>query len=80
MYVSELPWDQANVDSPEYLAWKDGKSMGATPWSKLDNMILSLVRKILFCHPSGRFTIERIKNHRWFQKSLQKSLSKINFI
>ena len=74
--VTELPWDQPTVDCPEYLAWKDGKSMGVTPWTKLDNMILSLVRKILVPLPSGRYTIQRIKNHRWFQKRLQKSLSK----
>ncbi|KAJ1519307.1 hypothetical protein ONE63_004606 [Megalurothrips usitatus] len=74
MLAGELPWDQPTVDCQEYLAWKDGKSMGVTPWSKLENMVLSLVRKILVPLPSGRFNMEKIKNHRWFQKQLQKSL------
>ncbi|XP_034256073.1 serine/threonine-protein kinase grp [Thrips palmi] len=74
MLAGELPWDKPTVDCPEYLAWKDGKSMGVTPWSKLDNMILSLVRKILIPLPSGRYSIQKIKNHRWFQKKLQKNL------
>jgi prenyltransferase beta subunit len=46
------------------MAWKDGK-FTQSPWSKLDNMALSLLRKILAPLPSSRSTIEQIKTHRW---------------
>ncbi|KAF4523457.1 hypothetical protein B566_EDAN008866 [Ephemera danica] len=64
MLAGELPWDKAASDCPEYMAWKDGK-FTQSPWNKLDNMSLSLLRKILAPLPSSRSTIEQIKSHRW---------------
>jgi hypothetical protein len=51
-------------DCPEYVAWKDNKNT-QSPWSKIDNMSLSLLRKTLAPLPSNRINIEHIKKHRW---------------
>lgn len=68
----ELPWDQSLAECPEYAAWKDGKYMSLTPWKKLDNSSLSLIRNILMHTPSTRYTILDIKRHRWFVKMFQR--------
>lgn len=68
MLAGELPWDHPTVDCKEYMAWKDGKAVHRTPWSKLDHLALSLIRKILVPLPSGRSSIKQIKAHRWCNK------------
>lgn len=40
--------------------------MSLTPWKKLDNMSLSLIRKILMDVPPARYKMSDIKRHRWF--------------
>nr|CAD7445150.1 unnamed protein product [Timema bartmani] len=72
MLAGELPWDQPTPDCEEYMAWKDGKGMNLTPWSKLDTTVLSLIRGILVPLPSGRYDISRILAHRWCQKRLSR--------
>nr|CAD7412739.1 unnamed protein product [Timema poppensis] len=72
MLAGELPWDQPTPDCEEYMAWKDGKGMNLTPWSKLDKAVLSLIRRILVPLPSSRYDISRILAHRWFQKKLSR--------
>ncbi|XP_069695563.1 serine/threonine-protein kinase grp isoform X2 [Periplaneta americana] len=72
MLAGELPWDQPTVECREYMAWKDGKAVHLTPWSKLDNLALSLVRKILVPLPSGRPNIKQIRAHRWCNKYFDK--------
>ncbi|CAB3362593.1 Hypothetical predicted protein [Cloeon dipterum] len=69
MLTGELPWDMPNIECPEYVAWKNGNN-SLSPWTKIDNMALSLLRKILAPLPSNRITIEKIKEHRWMQKTL----------
>lgn len=46
--------------------------MSLTPWKKLDNVSLALIRKILVHLPSTRYTIKDIKLHRWFLKKFNK--------
>lgn len=46
--------------------------MSLTPWKKLDNVSLSLIKNILMHTPSSRYTIQDIKQHRWFIKKFQK--------
>ncbi|XP_049763820.1 serine/threonine-protein kinase grp [Schistocerca cancellata] len=72
MLAGELPWDQPTADCVEYMAWKDGKWAHLTPWVKLENMALSLVRRILVPMPSGRYTLKQIVSHRWCQKNFMK--------
>ncbi|CAK9794733.1 Serine/threonine-protein kinase grp [Anthophora plagiata] len=73
LLAGELPWDQSLAECPEYMAWRDGKYMSLTPWKKLDNSSLSLIKNILMHSPSSRCTIKDIKQHRWFIKKFQKA-------
>ncbi|XP_029669277.1 serine/threonine-protein kinase grp [Formica exsecta] len=72
LLAGELPWDQPLAECPEYVAWKERKYMSLTPWKKLDNSSLSLIRKILVDSPSARYKISDIKQHRWFVTSFIK--------
>ncbi|KMQ93264.1 serine threonine-protein kinase grp-like protein [Lasius niger] len=72
LLAGELPWDQPLAECPEYVAWKERKYMSLTPWKKLDNSSLSLIRKILVDSPSARYKISDIKQHRWFVTSFVK--------
>ncbi|KAH0954187.1 hypothetical protein HN011_000098 [Eciton burchellii] len=62
----ELPWDQPLAECSEYKEWNGGRYMSLTPWKKLDNTSLSLIRKILMNLSSARYKISDIKQHRWF--------------
>ncbi|KAL1418707.1 hypothetical protein MTO96_025739 [Rhipicephalus appendiculatus] len=66
----ELPWDKPSACCQEYKDWKECK-ITVPPWSKLDNAVLSLLRKILMPNPAKRYTIEQIKNHQWMKKVLK---------
>jgi len=46
--------------------------MSLTPWKKLDNTSLSLIRKILMNLSSARYKISDIKQHRWFVTNFTK--------
>lgn len=70
MLTGELPWDKPTSDQPEYCNWKDGK-YSADPWRKIDNLPLSLLRKILMPLPSRRYKLEQILNHIWVKKKLK---------
>ncbi|XP_043286485.1 serine/threonine-protein kinase grp [Venturia canescens] len=72
LLAGELPWDQSMADCPAYVAWREGKYMSLTPWKKLDNTALGLIRKILVHTPSARFTIKDIKQHRWYLKNFRR--------
>ncbi|XP_014211812.1 serine/threonine-protein kinase grp [Copidosoma floridanum] len=66
LLAGELPWDQACMSCLEYVAWKDYKYEQLTPWKKLDEQSLSLIRKILNHIPSSRYTLFDIKGHIWY--------------
>ena len=70
MLTGELPWDKPTSDQPEYCNWKDGK-YSADPWRKIDNLPLSLLRKILMPLPSRRYKLEQILNHIWVKRKLK---------
>uniref|UniRef100_A0A1B6CLG2 non-specific serine/threonine protein kinase n=2 Tax=Clastoptera arizonana TaxID=38151 RepID=A0A1B6CLG2_9HEMI len=73
MLSGELPWPKPTTDCVEFKAWKSSRYVHITPWSKLDNLALSLIRKILAPLPSSRHTIASIKTHRWWTKSFTKT-------
>lgn len=56
------------------MAWRDGKYMSLTPWKKLDNSSLSLLKNVLMHSPVIRYTIKDIKQHRWFVKKFQEGM------
>lgn len=66
MLAGELPWDQPSTNCQEFVEWKEnGKWMTKTPWSKLDTLAISLLRKILAPNPSNRLTLTKIIDHKW---------------
>jgi len=70
MLAGELPWDAPSDCNKEYSDWKDHKIF-LPPWSKLDNVALSLIRNILVEESEARFTIREIKKHRWLTSDLK---------
>jgi len=64
MLAGELPWDAPSESNREFCDWKDHKIF-LPPWTKLDNVALSLIRNVLVEEPEERFTINQIKKHRW---------------
>ncbi|EEC15984.1 checkpoint kinase, putative, partial [Ixodes scapularis] len=70
LLAGELPWDKPATSCEQYKGWKECK-ITVSPWTKLDNMALSLVRKILTPNPTKRYTIEQIKGHQWTRKMFE---------
>ncbi|KAK5644542.1 hypothetical protein RI129_005842 [Pyrocoelia pectoralis] len=68
MVAGELPWDQPTMDCPEYELWINDQYLLITPWSKIENTLLSLVRKILSANPQKRLPTELILRHPWLTK------------
>ena len=71
LLAGELPWDKPTYDCKEYVSWKDCK-ITMSPWCKIDNLALSLLRKILVENTTRRATVEVIRNHQWFNKNFLK--------
>ncbi|KAE9533517.1 hypothetical protein AGLY_009155 [Aphis glycines] len=69
MLAGELPWDMPSDNDNDYKLWKTTDYANHSPWSKLDTLALSLVRKILTPTPSKRYDISQIQSHHWFKKS-----------
>lgn len=72
MLAGELPWDHPSPDCPLYTAWKECQ-ITRHPWTKIDTLALSLLRKVLMPLPGKRYTISQITNHQWFQKKFKPS-------
>ncbi|XP_027236831.1 serine/threonine-protein kinase grp [Penaeus vannamei] len=75
LLAGELPWDEPTFSCPEYTAWKDRdcRLFTTTPWTKVDNLALSLLRKVLNTVPRHRATVPQVKAHQWFTKNYHKS-------
>lgn len=66
LFVAELPWDEPTSGCGEYLKWKhDNSWMTISPWKKIGNIALSLLRKMLDPEPAKRITLEKIISHKW---------------
>lgn len=72
MLAGELPWDVPSPDCQLYTAWKECQ-ITRLPWTKIDTLALSLLRKVLMPIPGKRYTIQQIANHQWFQKKFKVS-------
>ena len=70
MLTGELPWDKPTADQREYTNWKDLK-YSLDPWRKIDNLPLSLLRKVLMPLPSKRYNLSQIQNHIWVKKKFK---------
>ena len=58
------------VHQVEYTNWKDLK-YSLDPWRKIDNLPLSLLRKVLMPLPSKRYSLGQIQNHIWMKKTFK---------
>jgi len=74
LLAGELPWDEPTYACQEYSDWKDCK-ITLSPWCKIDNLALSLLRKVLVEAPAKRCNLEAIKKHQWFCKAFNKTKS-----
>ncbi|XP_046663642.1 serine/threonine-protein kinase grp [Homalodisca vitripennis] len=68
MLAGELPWEKPMALCVEYTKWKSNDYMSESPWKKMDNLAISLLRRILNPIPSARLSIAKIKQHRWYTK------------
>lgn len=69
MLCGELPWDKPSADNRDFRLWLENNFYQQTPWCKLDNSALALIKKMLCPDPSLRFTIRQIKASAWYQRS-----------
>nr|AAC13566.1 Ser/Thr kinase [Drosophila melanogaster] len=67
MLAGELPWDQPSTNCTEFTNWRDNDHWQLqTPWSKLDTLAISLLRKLLLAtSPGTRLTLEKTLDHKW---------------
>ncbi|XP_065898182.1 serine/threonine-protein kinase Chk1-like [Dysidea avara] len=63
----ELPWDKPSKDNQEYQQWSV-HNFFISPWNKISNEPLALLKKMLRISPAKRYTIEQIKKHIWYKK------------
>ncbi|CAI6358104.1 unnamed protein product [Macrosiphum euphorbiae] len=77
MLAGELPWDMPSDSDEDYKLWKTTDYANHSPWKKLDNLALSLVRKILTPTPFKRYDILKIQSHHWFKKSETRDRKKV---
>lgn len=54
------------------MAWRDQETERIRgPWKRVENLPLSLLRKILAPSPPKRYTIQQIRNHLWFKRQFR---------
>jgi len=80
MVTGELPWNQATLDISDYSKWKENDIETSSHWQRIqDNLLLSLIKKMLNHGPSKRYNLNQIKNHLWFKKKFKDSEPEIAF-
>ena len=67
LLAGELPWDKPSKDNTEFQQWSHQNFL-ISPWSKISNEPLALLKKMLRISPAKRYSIEQIKKHVWFKK------------
>lgn len=67
-FILELPWDIPSPACKEFASWKNNV-ITHSPWNKLDNSVLNLLKKILVPLPDKRLTATQILKHRWCCKT-----------
>lgn len=70
MLAGELPWDKPVFECNDFVAWIKNNSYARSPWCKIENSALSLMRNILTYDPLTRFTIRQIKTSAWFTRKI----------
>lgn len=67
LLAGELPWDKPSKDNAEFQQWSRQNFL-ISPWNKISNEPLALLKKMLRISPAKRYSIEQIKKHIWFKK------------
>ena len=58
----------------DYAKWKDGDIEQSLHWQRLqDNLLLSLIKKMLTHSASKRYTMKQLLNHLWVKKKFKDS-------
>lgn len=66
MLAGELPWDQPSIGCTEYVTWKSNERWTTTtPWSKINTLALSFLRKLLEPNSTKRILLDKIIEHKW---------------
>lgn len=68
MLAGELPWDKPVFECHDFVSWIKTNSYSKSPWCKIENSALSLMRNVLTFDPTQRFTIRQIKTSTWFTR------------
>ncbi|KAL6940180.1 hypothetical protein ACO0QE_004075 [Hanseniaspora vineae] len=68
LLTGTTPWEEPTMNDEWYSGFmhSDGQILDGS-WSKIDLMVLNLLRGILKPQTDQRFSIERIKHHKWFK-------------
>ena len=74
MLAGELPWDKPVFDCDDFVSWIKYNNYQKTPWCKIENTALSLLRNMLTYEPAQRFTIRQIKSSAWYVKTYKQPL------
>lgn len=45
MLAGELPWDKPIFDCVDFVSWVKNNSLQRTPWCKIENTALSLIKR-----------------------------------
>ena len=72
MLAGELPWDKPIAECADFVSWVKNNYQ-KTPWCKIENTALSLMRNILNFDPVERFSIKQIKSSAWFMRTYKNS-------
>ncbi|CAH1962025.1 unnamed protein product [Acanthoscelides obtectus] len=67
MLTGELPWSEPTESNEEFIKWKKHVYLCETPWSKLGNTALSLVKQMLNIDPKKRLTLDQVLKHPWMR-------------
>lgn len=62
------PWDQADNNAPEYVAYLEGAIFNHAPWKNFDRDALSLITGMLTPDPAQRMTLQDVFHHKWMMR------------
>lgn len=71
MLAGELPWDKPVFECHDFVSWIKNNSYQKSPWCKIENSALSLMRNILTYDPQQRFTMRQIKTSTWYTRMVK---------
>ncbi|CDW55592.1 serine:threonine protein kinase Chk1 [Trichuris trichiura] len=70
MLVGQLPWDSPTEECKAFARWSKMADCSSSPWHKIHEVPLSLLKMILTCDPLSRITMDYIKKHAWLTQNI----------